>query len=192
MRKDILQPDQLRVLFSEQEEWYCFAWQFMAATGMRPGEVYGLKWSDIDGSILHIRRSLNDRGIITQGKNENAIRTFVLAPTVMDILSAQKERTEALKSVWVFPDNTGAPSQRKAYKAWKSFAEKKDIKEPPYAFRRTFISIVKNAMPAEMVKALVGHSESMDTFGVYGRPVNGEMEESAKIVDITVKRVLER
>lgn len=51
---------------------------------------------------------------------------------------------------------------------------------------------MKNAMPAEMIKSIVGHSASMDTFGVYGRQVDGEKEESVKIIDITMQEVLKQ
>ena len=43
----------------------------------------------------------------------------------------------------------------------------------PYELRRTFVSIAKK-LPEGMVKSIVGHSESMDTFGVYGHAIKGE------------------
>lgn len=43
----------------------------------------------------------------------------------------------------------------------------------PYELRHTFVSIAKS-LPAGMVKSIVGHSESMDTFGVYGHAIKGE------------------
>ena len=43
----------------------------------------------------------------------------------------------------------------------------------PYELRHTFVSIAKS-LPVGMVKSIVGHSESMDTFGVYGHAIKGE------------------
>lgn len=43
----------------------------------------------------------------------------------------------------------------------------------PYELRHTFVSIAKS-LPAGMVKSIVGHSKSMDTFGVYGHAIKGE------------------
>ena len=43
----------------------------------------------------------------------------------------------------------------------------------PYELRHTFVSIAKS-LPAGFVKAVIGHSKSMDTFGVYGHAIKGE------------------
>ena len=45
-----------------------------------------------------------------------------------------------------------------------------------YELRHTFVSVVKT-LPAGEVKGLVGHSQDMDTFGVYGHTLTGEAEE---------------
>lgn len=44
--------------------------------------------------------------------------------------------------------------------------------------RHTFISIAKNLSEGQ-IKPIVGHSKNMDTFGVYGHEVNGELEKTA-------------
>ena len=50
--------------------------------------------------------------------------------------------------------------------------------------------MVKNDLPEQMVKAIVGHSASMDTFGVYGHKVDGEAEQAAKILDLAFAQKL--
>jgi len=75
---------------------------------------------------------------------------------------------------------------------WKIFREVNNITETVKGLRRTFISIAKNRMPAEMLKNIVGHSESMDTFGVYGRIVNGELQESAQILNAVFSHLLNK
>ena len=40
------------------------------------------------------------------------------------------------------------------------------------------------------VKSLVGHSKNMDTFGVYGHTVRGEMEETAELLDEIFHKVI--
>lgn len=44
--------------------------------------------------------------------------------------------------------------------------------------------------PAQLLKAFVGHSESMDTFGVYGHEVAGEKRRAAKIIDNVFERII--
>jgi len=52
------------------------------------------------------------------------------------------------------------------------------------------ISIVKSDMPAPLLKATVGHSETMDTFGVYGHEVDGDLQRAASIIDNVYNRLL--
>lgn len=52
------------------------------------------------------------------------------------------------------------------------------------------ISMHKDDMPLELLKSIVGHSASMDTFGIYGRTVDGEAERTAALLDGTFRKVL--
>ena len=59
----------------------------------------------------------------------------------------------------------------------------------PYELRHTFVSIAKDLSEGR-VKSLVGHSKNMDTFGVYGHTVRGEMEETAELLDEIFHKVI--
>ncbi len=83
--KNILQPAALRALFSvDTRSWhgktvfddFIYAYRFIVATGMRPGELVGLWYGDIKGNTVSLRRSVNIHGETTQGKNENPVRAF--------------------------------------------------------------------------------------------------------------------
>ena len=73
---------------------------------------------------------------------------------------------------------------------WRYFCREYDIRSTIHEMRHTYISILKNDMPEQMLKDLVGHSVNMDTYGVYGHVVNGEMERAKNIMDSTFARVL--
>lgn len=45
-------------------------------------------------------------------------------------------------------------------------------------------------LPAGEVKGLVGHSQSMDTFGIYGHALTGDDETTAQAVNGVFLRVL--
>ncbi|MEE1013516.1 MAG: hypothetical protein U0L92_04300, partial [Clostridia bacterium] len=45
----------------------------------------------------------------------------------------------------------------------------------PYELRHTFVSIAK-CLPEGDVKSVIGHSANMDTFGVYGHEMSGDLE----------------
>ena len=55
--------------------------------------------------------------------------------------------------------------------------------------RHTFVSVVKT-LPAGEVKQLVGHSQDMDTFGIYGHTLTGDDETTAQAVNGVFLRVL--
>ena len=45
------------------------------------------------------------------------------------------------------------------------------------------ISLAKADVPEELLKEVVEHSKSMDTFGIYGHEINGEKTRVANILD---------
>lgn len=200
--KHILQPDDLKALFAcdntmrygnVQFEPYIYAWRFEALTGLRPGEVVGLKWSDIVGDTVHLQRSINRQREVTQGKNNNARRSFKLFPLLQGILQGQMEymQSAGLQSDYVFCDNYGEYIiQGNYYKRWCKYRDFNGIaKVSPYELRHTFVSMVKS-LPQGVVKNLVGHSKSMDTYGVYSHAVVGDMDMAADMVSEIVKNYL--
>lgn len=186
--KEILQPKDARRIMTEfEDEWYIYLWRFMLCTGMRPGEALGLKWSDIHDGLITIQRSQNYRGRMTEGKNENAHRTFALNSMLVDILNDQKARTWRLNSDFIFCNHAGKVSlQTVTSKSWYRISREMGVKTSPYSLRHTFISFMAQALPEAALKSLVGHSVNMDTYGVYGHAVNGEAEQTAEKVGITL------
>ena len=193
--KIVLQPNEIRTLFSDPnyirygkpfEAHYIHAWRFMVATGMRRGELCGLRNEDISNNILTIRRSINNDNEITCGKNRNARRTIELTSTAMHILDDQRAmlNRKGLISPWVFPGQHGEmPNPNYIYDQWATWRKQHGIKSSLHELRHTFISLNKADLPLELMKAVVGHSSSMDTFGVYGHEIEGERHRAAQIID---------
>ncbi len=87
------------------------------STGLRCGELLGLKWSDLEGSTLHVNRSLGHiRGklAVSTPKTRKGHRRVALSPDVLEVLAQHRERQNAeraaLKSAWsdldlIFPAN---------------------------------------------------------------------------------------
>lgn len=180
--KKILQPADLTVLFTIDTttyygkrvfDPYIYAYRFSALTGLRPGELIGLRKSDIEGRNVKVQRAINVHGEQTYGKNENAIRGFVMTDVANDVLLQQFRKFDGLN---VFPIS----SERHYRMAWKRYCEANGIPYiPPYNLRHTFVSMAKN-LPEGEVKSLVGHSKDMDTFGIYGHEIEGEAEKAAQ------------
>lgn len=190
--KEILQPDQIRQLFAKDfpEDFYINCWRLMILTGLRPGEALGLQWSDLNNGVLTIHRSINRSRKITGGKNKNARRIVPLPELALKILQNQKLRTEDLASEWIFPNKAGdLPSQSTAFKHFKKTVEALGAPSvSPYGLRHSFISIISLSTPEAVVKRLVGHSVTMDTFTVYGsHSVDGEGAQISAALDAAFK-----
>ena len=105
--KKVLQPSDLITLFNVDTtlykgqtvpDDYINAYRFQVLTGLRPGELVGLQWGDIQGNTVHVQRAVNVRGEVTKGKNQNAVRSFVLSRMARRVLDEQRQITGSQES----------------------------------------------------------------------------------------------
>lgn len=188
--KAILQEADIQRLLEPSDKWYHPLFCFLAITGMRPGEALGLKVDDVLGSNVRIRRAVNARGKITEGKNENAKRIIPIGALARSILRKTIRRNEdhKLHTEWIFCDLNGNPGNQSTMRnQWNELKKERDLPGTVYSLRHTFISMMKNVMPEQMIKDIVGHSVSMDTFGTYGHIIEGDSDKAAKIIDLKFK-----
>ena len=197
--RKILQPPDVRFLFRPMEfdkhyPKYINAWRFQVITGLRPGEIYGLKQDDIspDGMIT-ISRNANVRKKETNGKNHNARRTFRLPSAAMEVLKEQREylKHKGIISPYIFPSSSGdMGSERQAYKAWVYFCQKNNVTRCSlYELRHTMVSM-NTDVPDALLKPMVGHSKNMDTRGIYGHEIQGNKERTAKMIDDVFRSII--
>lgn len=188
--KVVLQPEDVSKLFSTDltiwkrkqiVEPYVWAWRFQVATGLRPGELFGLKWKDIKGDYVYLKRSINQRQAVTKGKNENAVRSFKLTPLAKYVLANQPKNGE-----YVFPVDSG--KQYRTHLARFCEANQMTV-VTPYELRHTFVSMAKT-LPVGLVKSIVGHSKNMDTFGVYGHALNGDEDVAAEMLQEIFDKII--
>ena len=108
-----LPVEQLTSFLREAKDSGVFALYYIdLTTGLRRGELLGLKWSDIDleKGDLRVQRQIGriDGKIIEMPlKTKNAYRTLPLSADAIDVLKAQKNKVGS--SEWVFPSPTGGP-----------------------------------------------------------------------------------
>lgn len=200
--RTVLQPKDIKILFSsdkttrfnkEIRDFYINAYRFAVATGLRPGELIGLQWNDINGRIIRTARSINIYNEVTNGKNENAKRSFALTDTAFEIITAQRALLDEykIKSKFVFCNIHGEHiKENNLYKRWCAYRDYNGLSKcTPYELRHTFVSVNKN-LPLSMLKSIVGHSITMDTLATYGHELDGEKENIAKAVNDTFKKII--
>lgn len=189
--KVILQPADIRRLFEgPADDWYINIFRFGCVTGLRTGEILGIKTSDIKNGILTINRSINVRNEITPGKTDNARRQLYLNKVARRIIDENIKRNAPLMTDWIFCSKSGGPlSQSTLRNNWIRIAAERGLPGSIYSLRHTFISLMKNEMPESMLKTIVGHGAKMDTYGIYGHIVDGELQKAAKIIDVNFKEL---
>lgn len=192
--RDILQPDDIRRFLAPCSSWYYPAFVIMLVCGLRPGEAYAIQEQDIRGEVLYISRSVNNKGEVTPGKNKNARRAVPLPAMARQVLAdtIRRNHDAGFAGPWVFCNGAGGPPiPNTARHQWNDLKAERGLPGSPYSLRHTFVSIVSSQthLAEGTLRALVGHSESMDTFGTYKHAVAGELEGAADVINLTFERL---
>ena len=192
--KEILQPDDIRRLFEPSNLWYINAFRIQLLCGLRPGEVLGLQVNDVKDGIIHVRRAINDSNQITHGKNKNAVRDVPAPKQALDIIEKTIKRNVScgLQTKWIFCGYSGEHGNQSTMRTqWYILKRERNLPGCPYALRHTFVSIVsaQSHISEGNLKRLLGHSKSMDTYGVYGHDVDGELKKTAATIDTTFENI---
>lgn len=103
--KVLTQSEVIRFLNRAKEEGYYELFLLELGTEMRRGEILALKWSDLNFTTgeLRIERQVNvfnGEQIISEPKTKASIRTIILPPSLLQILSEYKK---TIDSEWIFP-----------------------------------------------------------------------------------------
>ncbi len=102
----LTQEEQNSLLDEVENSWYKEMFYFMCLTGVRVGELGGLKWSDIDfeKKVVCINRSLScsycdgvKREILVSPKTVNSVRQIPFLGEMEEILTTQREKQTRLK-----------------------------------------------------------------------------------------------
>ena len=108
-----LPVEQLTSFLREARESGVFELYYLdLATGLRRGELLGLKWADIDleKRELQVKRQVaRIEGKIVEAplKTKNAYRTLPVAENALQVLKQQRKKVGS--SPWVFPSPNGGP-----------------------------------------------------------------------------------
>lgn len=144
-------------------------------TGMRSGEVNGLRWKHVDFE----RREILIRETFTQGrveytKNNYSQREISMSQPVLEALQRQRERTgQGGREGYVFCSRTGTPVDAKNFnnRIWVPMLEYLEIPyRRPYQTRHTAATLwLASGESPEWVARQMGHSTTEMLFRVYSR-----------------------
>ena len=174
-----------RLLIQAKEEGFYELILLGLATGMRRGELLGLKWDDINFTTgeLSIRREYTTLGsdyIISTPKTKSSVRSVHLPQSVLNILG---EYRKTVSSEWVFPSPLD-PSHPRGPTSCRSrlsdMLERAECNHIPFHGLRHIFSTMalENGLDIKTLSAVLGHSSAETTISVYSH-VTGEMERNA-------------
>ena len=189
--KQVLDDSQLnRFLEAIQGEpyWHDFFYVEIM-TGLRRGEICGIKWSDIDFNegTLCIKRSVSTKeggGVsIGETKTDAGVRTIIMPPSVATLL--WKKRSDAINE-WVFPHYTN-PSDplhpSSAYKKLKTLLKRLEL--PLLRFhdlRHTFATqATDGGVDPKTLAGILGHTDASFTLDTYTH-VTSDMQRGASAI----------
>ena len=158
-------------------------------TGMRPGELLGLRWQDVTlgdaGGTLQLNRALSD-GELTTPKTKGSRRRIRLSAGSAKALRAHRKRQleERMQKagLWqdqdlVFPSSVGTPlSHRNVVRSFKALLKRAGL--PPsirlYDLRHTCATLLlsRNVHP-KYVQELLGHASIALTLDTYSHIIEG-------------------
>ncbi|HEY9078078.1 MAG TPA: site-specific integrase [Anaerolineaceae bacterium] len=168
-------------------------------TGMRQGELLGLKWKDIDWSTctIHVQRQaqrINGMGIIfSETKTRSGNRMIQFGQETLKLLAAHLKRQDLERKVegWrendlIFPSTIGTPlEQRNFYREFKELLKVAGLPDIRFHdLRHTAATLMLlNGIPLLVVSRRLGHAKPSITLDVYGHYLPGMQSEAAALMD---------
>jgi integrase len=159
----------------------------LARTGLRIGELLALRWQDIDlqDGFLSVRQTVYE-GHFDEPKTKQSKRRIPLGTQCVEILAAFK-RTDATPSTLVFSARNGSPLSRRNLLNRQLKPAAKALKLSGvnwHWFRHAHATLLDSTGAAVgTTQALLGHSSSEITRGIYIHSVPADARQAVKKVE---------
>lgn len=180
-----LSAEQLAVLLREARERGVFELYYIElATGLRRGELLGLKWEDIDleGGTIQVRRQIaRIDGEVVEAplKTKNSYRSVSIRQDAVELLREQRRKTN---SQYVFPSPTGDPiSPDSVLHMLHRVLKRAGLpKIRFYDMRHTFATVaLQNGVDIKTVSRMLGHYSAGFTLDTYAHVTTQAQRQAA-------------
>ena len=179
------------------KHWHDFFY-LEITTGLRRGELCGLRWEDFDaasGSLNVCRTVRREKGKgLTTGdtKTYAGTRTIALPPSLAVLL---KGRKRAAKTAWIFPDllrpeRPTAPDA--AYRRMKLLLEQAGLPDIRFHdLRHTFATMaLQNGVDVKTVSSMLGHYSAGFTLDTYAHVTTDAQLKAAQTMGNILSRAV--
>jgi integrase len=197
--KHIVKSDEIRIYAEASKNPYTHARiEIGLVMGIRPGEVLGLKWSDIDWNqrTLTIERQVQrvkSQGLVFQSSKTGKTRTLHLSDTQIEILMIHRYDQDSKKGSWVqdedllFPNSVGKKQDPKAdHKAWKALLKAAGVKADytRYQMRKTaFTNLSANGVDVKTIMEMSGHTQASTLLTSYVHATSESIKNALSVQD---------
>lgn len=179
-------------------------------TGMRQGEIMGLKWNDINfkDKTIKINRSLKKVTFIHADgtrkseyieqtpKTKSSIREIPISESIYKCLKDQEKKQKLnklyidnsiyIESDYVFTDKIGNTiDKNKPNRHFRAILKELNIKPIKFhSLRHTFATrLFEKDIPVKTVQALLGHKDINTTMNIYTHVMKEQKEKAINILD---------
>ena len=197
-KKALTIEEQKKFLKQAKGQSYENQYKFILQTGLRTGELVGLKWEDVDfeNKTVKIQRSMEYRYSVGawrtgEPKSKSGYRTIPLTDEAIRILLAQKEKNSKIKfiseewSEYIFLCRKGEPVKNSTYDtALFKICEKAGInKFSMHVLRHTFATrCIEGGMMPKTLQKILGHSNIGITMNLYVHITDEEKQKEINMV----------
>ena len=182
-----LPVEQLASFLREAKESGVFEMYYIElATGLRRGELLGLKWEDLDleQCTLRVQRQvsrINGEVVEAPLKTKNSYRTISLGEDAVGILKEQRKKCGG--SEYVFPSPTGGPiSPDSVIQMLHRVLKRAGLPKVRFHdLRHTFATVaLQNGVDIKTVSGMLGHYSAGFTLDTYAHVTTAAQREAAK------------
>lgn len=179
---------------------YRAAISFDLLSGLRRGELLGLRWSDVDFTnetvtVVQTSSYVRGKGIYTDTpKNRSSARPLKLSCSAFLILRQvqdwQEEQRKLCGDRWkdkdgrVFTNDEGAPIHPDALSKWfRDFTQRNGFPEVHvHSLRHTYASLmIAEGTPLVVISRRLGHAQVSTTANIYAHVIASADEKAAQI-----------
>ena len=202
----VLDDDELSALFSRLKGRPLYMPVLLAAsTGMRRGEVLGLRWCDVDLEratlqVAQVVELVKDQVSVKEPKTDRSRRTVALPATIVQELRLHRKAQAELclrlgcgRYELVFPNIDGKLVNPRHFT--KAFSREVSAAKIPHVMfhglRHTHIThLLRSGVPVHVVAERAGHANPTVTLNIYAHLLPGQQEAAAAIFDTALRNAL--
>jgi len=171
---EFLNPDEIQRFLSAVNPKHLVLFLLAILTGLRQGEIFGLRWSDCDlvRALLFVRRTYHPDYGFAETKTAASRRVVHLSPVLVEALVAHKQETNGTADDLIFRNRAGGPlnGQNLVTRVLYPSLETAGVKRVRFHdLRHTYAALmISMGANIKFIQRQMGHASIQTTLDKYG------------------------